>query len=147
MCEAEFIEGDQGFQLIDFNPRPFQGMDLPIARGLRLPLIWYHAALGQMETVERLQGEARASAEEDRGPSSWCLRNGLRSMILARRLVGRLDRKEHRQWRAWTASERKKTIDAAEAADDPWPGRIDGLVHAWSAVRRPRYFAGTFIKD
>ena len=37
MFEAEFIEEDGRKLLIDFNPRLFNGLALPVARGLRLP--------------------------------------------------------------------------------------------------------------
>ena len=52
MFEAEFIEADGAFLLIDLNPRIFNGLSLVTRRGLRLPLIWYLAALGDWAAVE-----------------------------------------------------------------------------------------------
>ena len=56
MFEAEFIEEDGRKLLIDFNPRLFNGLALPVARGLRLPYLHYLAVVDRLDESEPALG-------------------------------------------------------------------------------------------
>jgi len=147
MFEAEFIETPYAFLLIDLNPRVFNGLSLITERGLRLPLIWYLAALGDWAGVEEQLVAARRAAAEGAGPDAWCHRFVLETMVAARVATGRMGPAEARRWWGWVRSDRARTLEASWAPDDPWPGRMNGLQHAIHFVRDPRHFVGTFVRD
>ena len=147
MFEAEFIEEDGRKLLIDFNPRLFNGLALPVARGLRLPLLHYLAALGRLDEVEEELAKGERLRESEGVPSAWRQRTVLRALLSGRRASRRLSSEDAQTLRRWISNPPPQTIDAASEADDPWPGRLDGLALAWRSLRDPRYFAGTFLRD
>ncbi len=145
--EAEFIEADGERLLIDFNPRVFQSVGLPIARGLRLPYIWYLAATGDWAEVEKQLATSRVFEDGSGRPSRWMHRFALETMVATRLATFRMRPGEARRWMGWLRDDRANTIDGAWAADDPWPGRLNGLQHLAMFARDPRFFIGTFVRD
>ncbi|MCZ2108898.1 MAG: hypothetical protein LC118_04935 [Dehalococcoidia bacterium] len=145
--EAEFIEANGELLLIDFNPRVFQSVGLPIARGLRLPYTWYLAAIGDFAGVEAQLAQSRRLEDGSGQPSRWVHRFALETMVATRLATFRMGPHEARRWLGWLRRDRVDTVDATWDASDPWPGRLDGLQHLARFVRNPRYFAGTFVRD
>ena len=147
MFEAEFIEVGGRRLLIDFNPRIFNGLSLPTARGLRLSLTWYLAALGDWAGVDEQLAASRAAGNEVGRPVAWCNRTGLRTMVASRLLTGQMGVRETRRWSKWIRSSRARVLDADWEPDDPWPGRLRGIQHLAGIAIDPRYFVGTFVRD
>ena len=147
MFEAEFIEADGAFLLIDINPRVFNGLSLITNRGLRLPLIWYLAALGDWPAVEEQLAAARRAEEEGSGPDAWCHRFVLESMVVSRVVTGRIAFPEARYWWRWVRSAKERTLEASWDSCDPWPGRLNGLQHIARFIRDPRDFIGSIVRD
>lgn len=145
--EAEFIEADGERLLIDFNPRVFQSVGLPIARGLRLPYIWYLAAIGEWAEVEEQLAKSQPFEDGCGRPSRWMHRFALETMVATRLATFRMGPREAHRWIGWLRDDRENTIDGAWAEDDPWPGRLNGLQHMAMFARDPRFFVGTFVRD
>ena len=145
--EAEFIDRDGELLLIDFNPRLFQSVGFVVARGLRLPFLWFLAANGDWAAVEEELARARR-LEDGRGqPSRWVHRFALETMVASRLATLRMSPAEGARWMGWALDRRSRTMDAAGAPDDPWPGRLNGLQHLVMFARDPRFLVGTFVKD
>ena len=147
MFEAEFIEADGAFLLIDLNPRIFNGLSLVTRRGLRLPLIWYLAALGDWAAVEEQLTSARRAEADDIRPSAWCNRFVLETMVASRLVTGRMALTEAHRWWGWVRSGKDRTLEASWDASDPWPGRLNGLQHIARFLRDPRDFIGSIVRD
>lgn len=145
--EAEFIDRDGELLLIDFNPRLFQSVGFTIARGLRLPFIWYLAATGEWARVEEELARARRFEDGSGQPSRWVHRFALKTMVATRLATVRMSPSEAKQWLGWLTDRRSRTMDAAWAKGDPWPGRVNALQQLAMFVKDPRYFYGTFVRD
>jgi predicted ATP-grasp superfamily ATP-dependent carboligase len=147
MFEAEFIDRDGELLLIDFNPRLFQSVGFTIARGLRLPLIWYLAANGDWAGVEEQLAPSRGFEDGSGQPSRWVHRVALETMVATRLATFRMGPGEAKTWLSWLTDKRSRTMDAAWTKDDPWPGRLNGLQHLAMFARDPKYLYGTFVRD
>ncbi|MGH2632222.1 MAG: hypothetical protein ACRDG3_02325 [Tepidiformaceae bacterium] len=147
MFEAEFIEAAGSLLLIDVNPRVFNGLSFTTQRGLRLPLIWYLAAIGDWAGVEEQLATARRSQAAGGGPDAWCHRFVLETMVASRVLTGRMGLSEARKWWGWVRRDKRRTLEASWEQSDPWPGRLNGLQHVIRFARDPRDFIGSIVRD
>ncbi|MEO9254576.1 MAG: hypothetical protein ABI305_03485 [Tepidiformaceae bacterium] len=145
--EAEFIDRDDELLLIDLNPRLFQSVGFNMARGLRLPLIWFLAAHGDWGRVEEELARARRVEDGSGQPSRWVHRIALETMVAARLATFRMSPAEGKQWFGWLTDKRSLTVNATWSTNDPWPGRVNAVQHLAMFVKNPKYFYGTFVRD
>lgn len=145
--EAEFIRVRGRLLLIDFNPRVFNSISLPAARGLRLAYLWYQAAQGNWPEVEREVHKFAASGPPANAPRRWRHRFALEVMVATRLSTLRMGPREAHRWWTWMRDSAGDTIDAVGDSSDPWPGRLNGVQHLASFIRDPKYFLGTFVRD
>jgi D-aspartate ligase len=143
--ETEFIEHEGTPMLIDFNPRFYNQMAFDIARGLPLPLLAYHYALGDQERVSRLCEEhARAPGSSGR---VYAHRTGFRLLVGLQGLSGAFSKDEATAWNEWYRAHRERCVDPVYDADDPWPSRLDVGQVAKNSLRHPRAFLRSVVLD
>jgi predicted ATP-grasp superfamily ATP-dependent carboligase len=136
--EAEFIERDGAFLLIDFNPRFYGQMAFDVARGLPLPLFAYQAAIGDRE---RLREEIeRARAADPRQIRAYCRSFELKVFLTLRRMCGKTSRDSARRWRAWLEEHRRTMVDSVFDAEDRSPSSVEAIHHLAGYARHPRAF-------
>ncbi|MFY1828241.1 carbamoyl-phosphate synthase [Myxococcus fulvus] len=135
--EVEFIQTKDDFLLIDFNPRYYGQMGFDIARGLALPLMAYHAALGDSDSLERVGKSARAWT--GRG-EVFCNRIALEMLLNLQRLSGALPADEAKQWRRWLQTHRQVAVDPLIDSDDPMPSAVEVAQILYGSARHPRAF-------
>lgn len=136
VVEAEFVEQDGKYRLIDFNPRFYNELSLEVARGLPLPLWSYELASGQPLSPPGC----------DTAPRTWV--NGLHlALLLAGQAVsGKLSVAEAAHWATWLLP-RDGRLDAVVSWRDPLPGVVQAAGTIISAVRSPRWFWGTISAE
>jgi D-aspartate ligase len=110
--ELEFIWDGARWAAIDFNPRFFNQMALPLAR------LCYFDAIGMADRLAALVEQAQAASPEDR----LCVRDGFTMALILtfRSLTGRISREDRLRWRQWNRSHRAGMKDLIRAWDDPW---------------------------
>ncbi len=136
--EVEFISTEEGPALIDFNPRFYNQMAFDIDRGATLPLMSYHAALGQWSQVQRLCEQA--AVFNDEAPGIFTHSFALEVLLRSQRLSGVLHETEEKQWREWYAQHGTERTDAVHDPEDWVPGAIDTFRLAFHYVLHPRAF-------
>lgn len=135
--EVEFIQTKDAFLLIDFNPRYYGQMGFDIARGLPLPLMAYHAALGDQPALERVVREAREWTGKG---EVFCNRIALEMLLNLQRLSGALPVDEARQWRRWLGEHRDVSVDPLIDSDDMMPTAVEVAQILYGSARHPRAF-------
>lgn len=140
--EVEFIQTQDAFLLIDFNPRFYGQMHFDIARGLPLPLLAYHAALGDRDALRR---EVQAAREWRGRGEAFCNRIALEMLLNLQRLSGALPRDEARQWRRWLKEHEGLLVDPLIDADDRMPSAVELARIAYRAARNPRSFVRSMV--
>lgn len=125
MFEVEFIKFNDGWAVIDFNPRLFGQAGMDIRRGMPLPLLACLEAAGK--TAELREAVAKAQAVRDDELTLYCDRFTLWAILTARRLTGRISRDELAYWRGWSRQGHARLVDVAVDEQDPMPGRIHAL--------------------
>lgn len=138
--EVEFIKCANRHLMIDFNPRFYGQMAFDIARGLPMPLMVYHAALGEMSRVRELAdaaGEARGTQGE---VSAHCNRLEFEIMLRAQRLGWGLSSQEVAGWRTWYGQNRPRMIDPVFERDDRLPFVAEIARQLVDLVVHPRGF-------
>lgn len=143
--EVEFLQGEEGFLVIDFNPRLYSQLAFDTARGLPLPLLFYHAASGNPGPLAQAVREASASTQP--GTAVYCHRFVLEVLLWSQRASGRMSGEEFRHWRQWLFAHRTTRVDAAMDGRDPMPALVDWASHLWSYARHPRHFINTMVLD
>jgi len=136
--EAEFIQADNGFLLIDFNARFYNQLNFDIARGLDLPRLIYASATGQNDTVDALLSSFR-SREACRN-YAFCNSVQFGLITRARRSFGSMSAEELRRWRHWCALPGRTMVDATFDVDDYWPYIVDMGNQFFSTFRHLRAF-------
>lgn len=141
--EGEFVGPAGGRQLIDMNPRPYNGITLEIARGLD-PVWWsYLEASGEFDTVAREMDAARG------GPSDlrpvWRNKTLFWTILGGQVLTGGLSPREAAGWVRWARRHRRHTVDPYFAPDDRAPGHAYLRWHLASMVTQPRAFLGNYV--
>lgn len=140
--EVEFIQTKDDYLLIDFNPRFYGQMGFDIARGLPLPLLAYHAALGD---TQALKAEVQAAREWKGQGEVYCNRIALEMLLNLQRLSGALPAEEARQWRRWLEDHRGRAVDALIDSDDLVPTAVELAQLVYSSARHPRAFVRSMI--
>jgi D-aspartate ligase len=136
--EAEFIEDGGRHLLIDVNPRFYGQMAFDVARGLPLPLLAYHLALGKKD----LLAADLAAASNRSAPSGLVYSRTfeLKLLLALRRLAGTMSREETRRWHRWLDEHRGRIVDAFDHEGDSRPGEVEMLHHLLRMARHPRSF-------
>jgi len=126
--EAEFVQDGERRLLIDFNPRFYNQMGFDVARGLQLPLLAYHDAIG--EPLEPANG----------GPEIQAYAHGaaLKVLLSAQRLSGVVSEEEERKWLNWYHGQ--ASVDAVVDPDDRMPALLDKVNIARDLARHPLRF-------
>ncbi|WP_164015193.1 carbamoyl-phosphate synthase [Pyxidicoccus trucidator] len=140
--EVEFIQTKDDFLLIDFNPRYYGQMGFDIARGLPLPLLAYHAALGDRDSLQR---EAKAAREWRGRGEVFCNRIALEMLLNLQRLSGALPGDEARQWRQWLDAHRGLSVDPLIDSDDLVPTAVELAQILYGSARHPRAFVRSMV--
>ena len=141
--EVELIADGDKRLLIDFNPRFFSQMAFDVARGLRIPLLAYHAARGDDAALSRELERARKEPEHtDYG---YCHKTMLDLVLTLQRASGQMSGADARQWRGWVNARKGKLTDAVRDADDRMPGFIDAASWAQHFAKHPRSFVRDFV--
>jgi D-aspartate ligase len=143
--ESEFIVHGTRRLLIDFNPRFYSQMGFDIARGLPLPTLVLHAAMGEHARV-RAELE-RARAWETHGDEVYCHKTMLDLVLGLQGLSGQMTREEVHRWRAWYARHERTATDAVRDADDRMPAVIDAAQWVRHFARHPRSFVRSFVMN
>ena len=125
--EIEFLRFNDGWAVIDFNPRFYHQMGFDIARGLALPIWAYLGACGQEALLRSDMSRAGVPAGS---PTAFCDGFTFRALLAAMMITGRLNKSEVARWKGWYKDHRARTIDAAMASRD----RLPGFVHVVSEV-------------
>jgi hypothetical protein len=141
--EAEFINADANPLLIDFNPRFYNQMQFDIARGLPLPLLAYHDALGNHRDVEGLVD--RVQLEDGPGNRVYVDLISLRTLFWAQGLSGAISPAERKQWNDWYMQHRDRCIYAAFDPDDKIPFWVAAVQHVARSARHPRHFLRSMV--
>jgi D-aspartate ligase len=131
--------------MIDFNTRFYSQMAFEIARGLRIPLLIWHAARDEQA---QLEAELRRSREwQPSGGEVYCHKAMLDLIFTLQRGSRRISRRDVREWRAWHARAElaKAATDAVRDPQDHLPARVDTLKWLVKFARHPRSFARTFV--
>jgi predicted ATP-grasp superfamily ATP-dependent carboligase len=144
--EAEFIEEDGRFLLVDFNPRFYSQMAFEVDRGLPLPLIAYEAALGRHDALAAAR-HALADAPAVRRPRVYTHRLLLGLMTSAQQLSGRMGADEAAGWRRWYRAHRGRVSDAVRDRRDRGPAVADTARTALHYGRHPRAFVRSIVLD
>jgi len=140
--EVVFVFGEGRWQLVDFNPRFYGQMEFDVARGLDLPLLTYHAAVGSSHALRQLVDRAESSARDEQGGARvYCNRIELEIMLRLRRLAGAIAPAELDQWKRWLASHEVMT-DAVLDRRDWLPGAVEA---ATAIVRRALHPRRTWL--
>ncbi len=146
--EAEFIEADGRFLLIDFNPRFYSQMAFEIDRGLPLPLLAYESALGRRDALSAARKALRARRPVDVSSGRvYTHRFLLRLMTTLQRLSGKMSAAEASHWREWYRSHRGRLSEAVIDSDDRLPGFVDLVTTLGAYGRHPRAFVRSMVLD
>jgi D-aspartate ligase len=143
--ESEFVSEGGRRMMIDFNTRFYSQMAFEIARGLRIPLLIWHAARDEQA---QLEAELRRSREwQPSGGEVYCHKAMLDLIFTLQRGSRRISRRDVREWRAWHARAElaKAATDAVRDPQDHLPARVDTLKWLVKFARHPRSFARTFV--
>lgn len=145
--EVEFIHtrADDAYLLTDFNPRFFSQMAFDVDRGLPLPEMAYLAATNDQAGLHMCVTQANVASEAEH--SVYCHSFIFKLLIWAQTLTGKLSKAESAKWRTWFARNRASTTDAVRQKNDPWPARIDTLLHVLHYAKHPRYFIRSIFLD
>jgi predicted ATP-grasp superfamily ATP-dependent carboligase len=146
--EAEFIEADGEFLLIDFNPRFYSQMAFEVDRGLPLPLLAYEAALGRspvLRDARRALRDRAGIADDERRVYTHRVILGLVTTL--QRLAGAMSPAEAARWRAWYRSHRRRVSDAVLDRGDRLPALVDVVSTLVGYGRHPRWFVRSMVLD
>jgi D-aspartate ligase len=131
--EVEFIKRAGECLLIDFNPRYYGQMGFDIARGVPLPWMIHHAALGRTNELAQLVTET-VSAE---APQFYCDRVALAWWLSIALASGTVRPRAALNWYHMLDQLSPQSIDASWKRDDPLPAMVGMAAVAWSSMRHP----------
>jgi D-aspartate ligase len=141
----EFVKDGDRYLLIDHNPRFYNQLAFDLARGLPLPRMVYAAACGDAPELARLVRDAAGRRDSD--GLVFCNEFGMRFMLLAQRLAGRVSADETNHWRRWREEHVGRVVDPAMEAKDPLPGVVDVATQLYGYARHPRAFLRKIVLD
>ena len=141
--EAEFIADGDRRLLIDVNPRFYSQMGFDIARGLPLPILVWHAARGDVASVN--EEMTRARTRRLRGNEAYCHKTMLDLLLTLQGLSGTMSRGDVKRWRQWYADHAGAVTDAVRDPDDRVPTLVDAAQWAAHFAKHPRSFVRNFV--
>jgi hypothetical protein len=133
--DAEFIQQDGQWLLIDVNPRFYNHMAFEIERGLPLPWLAYLAAIGDRQALCHALAAAAVCTS---GPQIYVHRVPARLLMAVQTITGGLSGEERRNWRRWRERGGGEVTDPAAWPGDPWPAAAEVAMELHAAVRHPR---------
>jgi D-aspartate ligase len=142
--EIEFIEHEDDFLLIDFNPRPYSQMAFEVARDLPLPWLHYLTATGETDEFERAW--QRAAQWKPTGEYAYCHETLLGLVIGAQAVSAVVRGEKSERWDKWVKERRPHLTDAVRSDSDIGPVLVDALRHGREAIRHPRSFLRSFTR-
>lgn len=140
--EAEFIPVRGEKLMIDFNPRFFGQMGFDIARGVPLPLLAYHGALGQPDAITAILSRI---PEEEAKELHYTNRLAATLMLNSQRVSGAISDGEWRQWKGFVSGEGRDTVDAVLDREDWLPAPVEAAQEFWAFLRHPRSFVRRIV--
>ena len=141
--DAEFIQADGRWQLIDVNPRFYNHMAFEIERGLPLPWLAYLGALGD---EERLCGALSQALEGGASPRAYVHHLPVRLVLAGQAASGGMSRAQRHGWRRWEADHGGHATDPARQAGDPGPALAEVVMELQAAARHPRSWLRTLAR-
>ncbi len=141
--EIELVRAGGRQLLIDLNPRFYNQLAFDVARGLPLPLLAYHAALGDEAEVERLL----SLVPSGESPGAFCNSLGLRLLVGAQKLAGTMSAADAARWHDWMESRKGSLVDAVADRDDPLPFWVEAAERLYDSARHPRAFVRIIALD
>jgi len=135
--DAEFIEDNGRFLLIDVNPRFYNHMAFEVERGLPLPWLAYLGAVGNREGLRAAVDSARKFRSEQSGPIRYVHRLQLRLLLGAQALTGGMNLEERGRWRRWLADREGRTTEPVYQKGDGWPSAAEWALELYYLVRHP----------
>jgi D-aspartate ligase len=137
--EVEFIQSEDRYLMIDFNPRFYGQMAFDVARGLQIPLMAYYSALGDRQKVLELSAAAQRTAHSS-GVDVHCNRLEFEIMVWAQRAARGLSSKEVAAWRTWYGRHRLRMVDPVLDSDDRRPFLAELTRQVLNMMLHPRSF-------
>jgi predicted ATP-grasp superfamily ATP-dependent carboligase len=136
--EAEFIQFEGSWVLIDFNPRLFNQVGMDIRRGMPLPLMACLDAAEERLALESVFAKAQSQDADQR--AVFADHFTLNAILSAQALTGRNTRQERAAWRRWAKENAPYAVDAAVDRADPLPGIIHAVSETYLGLRAfPRF--------
>ncbi len=126
--EVEFLKFNDGWAVIDFNPRFFNQLALDITRAMPLPLFGCLEAAGETEALR--EAVTKAQADQNQETTVFCDSFTLRAIVTARLLSARISREEFSYWRHWRKRHAGHTVDVVRDSRD----RMPALIHVFSEI-------------
>jgi predicted ATP-grasp superfamily ATP-dependent carboligase len=140
--DAEFIDDDGRWRLIDVNPRFYNHMAFEVERGLALPWLAYLGALGERDALRAALADARNASG---GPRAYLHRLPVRIMLRLQALAGTMSAEERARWRAWIARHEGRLTDPVRQRGDAWPALAEIAFEFLRFVRHPRSYVRALI--
>ena len=133
----EFLVGENGLYLIDFNPRMYNQMAFDIARGLPLPWLAYLGATGRED--EMLAEAARARGANG-PPRVYCNWFSTVFLLNAQVLAGAIPASDKERWHRWYLDHRAVAVDPVADGADRIPVVLDVAHQLFDTIRHARHF-------
>jgi len=141
--EVEFVRREGESLMIDFNPRYYGQMGFDIARGVPLPWIVHHAALGHTSGLDQLVSDV---VPPD-APTLYCDRVALACWLGTALVSGAVSPHEAARWYRMMNELSLYSLDASWRLDDPLPAVVGMAAGAWTALRNPLSYLRSLRKD
>jgi predicted ATP-grasp superfamily ATP-dependent carboligase len=133
----EFLVGEDGLYLIDFNPRMYNQMAFDIARGLPLPWLAYLAATGRRDELFAEAARARGVVGPPRVFCNWF---STVFLLNAQVMAGTIPASDKERWHRWYLDHRAAAVDPVADASDWRPVVLDVAHQLFDTVRHARHF-------
>jgi predicted ATP-grasp superfamily ATP-dependent carboligase len=133
----EFLVGEDGMYLIDFNPRMYNQMAFDIARGLPLPWLAYLAATGRRDEMFAEAARARGAIGPPRVFCNWF---SMVFLLNAQVMAGAAPASDKERWRRWYQEHRAGAVDPVADGADWMPLILDVAHQLFDTVRHARHF-------
>ncbi len=133
----EFLIGDGGLYLIDFNPRMYNQMAFDIARGLPLPWLAYLGATGRGDELLAEAARARGTSGPPRVFCNWFTTFFL---LNAQVMAGAIPASDKERWHRWYLDHRSVAVDPVADGGDWRPVVLDVAHQLFDTIRHARHF-------
>jgi D-aspartate ligase len=140
--EVEFLSFEDGWAVIDFNPRLFNQAGMDIYREMPLPLMAYLDAAGKTDELREVVERAREA--DKNSPAVFYDWFTLWAILTARAATERAAPDEWEYWREWRTKNRAHSVYFAADKKDPVPGVVHALSEIILGIKSiPRFFRST----